>query len=228
MPAKATTGSPTLSLTISAEQYERAKQSDSGACLIADAIKSQYPNMSSVSVDMATIRCSDRKRGVRFTYLTPPEAQHLLLSFDQGWSNPTESVTIRRAVKINAITRTKGKDGTAATKLRREERRAQLEARVADGDELTTSEKRALTQLRKPYVPVERPASQPAPVVTGQSIPTVVGGQPIPQGPAHPNLLRSRNRHFGARVAAPGVQWEQAVEQAVAERLAQRAQNNAD
>ena len=53
-----------------------------------------------VSVDMATIRASDRKAGVRYVYLTPPAAQHLLLSFDQGWRQPTEEVIVKRAVKV--------------------------------------------------------------------------------------------------------------------------------
>jgi hypothetical protein len=229
MPAKKSPAtSPTLALTITADQYDRAIQSDSGACLIADAIKQQYPNLSSVSVDMATIRVSDRKRGLRFVYLTPPEAQHVLLSFDQGWANPTTDLTIKRAVKVNVIARAKtGPHSIEGRRASREEKRATLEAKVAAGEALTTGEKKALTQLQRPYEPAERPASQPPVTASigggGGGIPTVVGGAPMVQGPAHPNLLRSRKRHFGAKVAAPGVQWEQAVEKAVAERLAAQA-----
>ena len=58
----------------------------------------------------------------------------------------------------------------------------------------------------------------------GAAVPTIVGGQPMVQGPSHPNLLRSRKRHFGAKTAAPGVQWEQAIEEAVAARLAAQAE----
>jgi hypothetical protein len=36
-------GSPTLALAITKEQRDRAVKSNSGGCLIADAIQSQYP-----------------------------------------------------------------------------------------------------------------------------------------------------------------------------------------
>lgn len=224
MPAKKSpASSPTLEITITDEQYQRAVQSDSGACLIADAIKHQYPHLSSVSVDMATIRVSDRKRGLRFVYLTPPEAQHVLLSFDQGWSNPTADLTVKRAVKVNVIARQKtGKNSIEQTRQTREEKRTVLETKVAAGEELTPGEKSSLRQLQRPYEPVERPTAQPPATAVspgGGAIPTIVGGQPMVQGPAHPNLLRSRKRHFGARISAPGVQWQQAIEQAVNERL---------
>lgn len=229
MPAKKSPAhSPTLEITITDEQYERAVQGDSGACLIADAIKKQYPHLSNVSVDMATIRVSDRKRGLRFVYLTPPDAQHVLLSFDQGWSNPTSDLKVQRAVKVNVIARPKtGKGSTEVVRKTREERRAALEAKQSAGEELSSGEKKSLTALRKPYEPVERPASQPPVAVSnlhGGGTPTIVGGAPMVQGPAHPNLLRSRKRHFGAKVSSPGVQWEQAVEQAVAERLAAQSE----
>ncbi|HKE51285.1 MAG TPA: hypothetical protein VKE25_07225 [Actinomycetes bacterium] len=229
MPAKkATHTSPTLNIDITPEQYDRAVKSDSGACLIADAIKAQHPHLSSVSVDMATIRVSDRKRGLRFVYLTPPEAQHVLLSFDQGWSNPTEKLTIKRAVRVQVITRNatgpKSNEGRAE---RREAKKTMLEAKVAAGEELTRGEKSSLRQLQKPYEPIERPASQPPVTASpGGSVPTVVGGQPMVQGPSHPNLLRGRKRHFGAKVSSPGVQWTEAIEQAVEERIAQREQQS--
>ena len=225
MPAKKTpASSPTLAITITDEQHERAVKSDSGACLIADAIKHQYPHLSSVSVDMATVRVSDRKRGLRFVYLTPPEAQHVLLSFDQGWSTTTTELTIKRAVKVNTITRAKsGKGSIEQQRQTREDKRATLEAKQAAGEELTRGEKISLGHLQRAYEPVERPTAQPPVTVSnlnGSGTPTIVGGQPIVQGPAHPNLLRSRKRHFGAKVASPGEQWQQAVEQAVAERMA--------
>ena len=39
------------------------------------------------------------------------------------------------------------------------------------------------------------------------------------QGKPHPNLLRGRNRHFGAKLADPGQAFHDAVEAAVAERM---------
>lgn len=95
---KSSTSSPVLDVQITPEGFERAVRSASGGCLIADAIKDQHPAFSKVAVDMATIRVSDAKTGKRYIYLTPPAAQHLLLSFDQGWPKPPiEDIRIRRS-----------------------------------------------------------------------------------------------------------------------------------
>jgi hypothetical protein len=222
MPAKGTTSSPNLALTIGEEQYQRAVAGESGACLIADAIKAQYPHLSGVVVDMATIRVTDRKRGLRFTYLTPDDAQMVLLSFDQGWSNPTSELTIRRAVKVSKITRGRGKGGAADTAARRAARLSELEERTAAGEQLTRQERAALTRLRKPYTPVDRPTTSGPPRIASDG--TVIDGRPLRQGEPHPNLLRSRHRHYGARMSKPGNKFEEAVEQVVAERLAQRSE----
>lgn len=214
--------SPTLQITIGVEQVQRAIKSNSGGCLIADAIKSQYPNLSGVSVDMATIRVTDRERGERYTYLTPPAAQHVLLSFDQGWPNPTEQLMIRGAVKITPITRPKsGKYSPEGIRATREVRHQNLQAKVARGEPLTMGEKKALTRLSKPYAPNDRPSTTgPTEVLmdteTHQTV--IRGGRPILQGQAHPNLLRGRNRHFGAKLADPGEVFRQAVDAAIAER----------
>jgi hypothetical protein len=214
-------GSPTLEVQITPENHERAVESASGGCLIADAIKEQYPHLSKVTVDMATIRASDREQGVRFTYLTPPPAQHLLLAFDQGWPQPaTDRIMLRRAVKITPITRNPGAAQKAAT--RRAERLAELEQKVGAGEQLTKGERIALTRLRNAPAAPERPATQGhAEVKVDAAGRTVVeGGMPAVQGPAHPNLLRGRDRHFGAKLADPGRAFQEAVDAAVAERLA--------
>lgn len=218
--------SPTLVLTISEEQREEAINSNSGGCLIADAIKKQYPHLSGIIVDMATVRVSDREQGLRYTYLTPPGAQHCLLAFDQGWPNPSEQVTIKRAVKIHPITRPKtGPASTTAVAARRAERVATLTAKRDSGQPLTRGEKTALTRMSKAAPPVDRPTSNgptEVHVTDGGSShgAVVIGGRGIPQGPAHPNLLRGRDRHFGARLADPGQAFTEAVEAAVQERLA--------
>lgn len=211
--ARAKKGSPRLDVVITDEQYERARQSDSGGCLIADAIKAQYPHLTGITVDMATIRATDKAQGVRFTYLTPAPGQHLLLSFDQGWPNPTNKLTVRGAVKIDPIKRIASQ--TAAKKRRQTE----LEAKEAAGESLTPGERRALTIIRNhPHRPTtEGPTEVQEDKATGTV--TVRGGRPIPQGPAHPNLLRGRDRHFGAKLADPGQAFREAVDAAVAERL---------
>jgi hypothetical protein len=211
--------SPKLEIEISAEQHEHAIRSNSGACLIADAIKRTYPNLSGVTVDVATIRATDRENGVRYTYLTPPAAQHVLLAFDQGWANPVETLTVQRAVHIGPIY-TSRKNAAA-----RQARLDELEAIEAAGN-LTSGERSALTRMRS--APRKREAiTRGAPVVHVDAVhshTTVIGGEPPVQGDPHPNLLRGRNRHFGARLADPGLVFNEAVEQAVAQRLAERSQ----
>lgn len=213
---------PILELDITDENWQNAKQASSGGCLLADAIKRQYPHLSSVSVDMATIRATDRDKGYRYTWLTPATGQHLLLSYDQGWSQSTDKVKTNRPVKVTPVTRPKtGTNSVAARNERREARRAELEAKIERGEELTRTEKTSLTKVSQPFNPPARPASRGPVEVMGKDRNTVVhGGQPLPQGPAHPNLLRGRDRHFGAKVAQPAVAFSEAVEAAVAERLA--------
>lgn len=221
--------SPTIHVVISEAQYERARRSNSGACLIADAIKAAHPEFTKVSVDMATIRVTDTKAGFRYTYLTPPPAQHVLLSFDQGWKNPIDDLVVKRAVHIRAITRpADGPKSASAAVSRAVDRIATFEERIARGETLTKQEKSRLTMDRKlvqtaPKRPVRPHTEGPAEVVAhGRHNPVVVGGKSPPMGPSHPNLLRGSNRHFGAKLSDPGQVFHDAVEAAVAARLADR------
>ena len=203
---------PILDLEITDEIWETAKQASSGGCLIADAIKKQYPHLTGIAVDMATIRASDRAKGYRYTWLTPPVGQHLLLSFDQGWSQSTDRVKSRRPVKVTPITASKPRTKARAA------RKAELEGKLASGEELAAKEKSALARMQK-----SRPASTGRSEVSGRPVhgETVVhGGPPIKVGPAHPNLLRGKDRHFGAKTAQPAKAFAEAVETAVEERLA--------
>lgn len=68
---------------------------DSGHCAIADAIRRQWPDVRNVSVDLATIRWTDRAKGERYVYLTPQPAQQLLLAFDQGWRDRLVALSFR-------------------------------------------------------------------------------------------------------------------------------------
>lgn len=215
--------SPTLEVQITPEGHERAVKSASGGCLIADAIKEQYPHLSKVTVDMATIRATDRKQGVRFTYLTPPIAQHLLIGFDAGWPQATDHITLRRAVQVTQIVRPKtGPTSAAAVEAKRQQRITEFEQRLADGEGLTVNEKKALGKLRNSRPTPDRPSSYGQPEVRAerQRGTVVEGGPPPVQGRSHPNLLRGRDRHFGAKLADPGQAFTDAVEAAVAERLA--------
>ena len=220
--------SPTLDLQITEKQWERAKQSDSRGCLIADAIKSQYPHLSSIQVDMATVRVTDRAKGERYVYLTPESAQYLLLAFDQGWRQPTERVLLRGAVKIQAITTSKPRADA------RRARQLTLETKEAAGEDLTGRERQSLTKLRETNVLTgkqDRPTGHgPATLVeqtrdgAGKSVATIRGGRPPLVGEPHPNLLRGRRRAFGATLAQPGTIWQDALDRAVEQRLTAEAE----
>jgi hypothetical protein len=190
-----------IEVAITEENYARAVASDSGGCLIADALKEQ--GFSGVMVDMATIRVSDQAAGLRYYYLTPPEAQHVLLFFDQGWPNPPGEVVLRKPVKVLPITRAR------KSTRDRDARRAELEAKEARGEPLSRYEKSSLTNMRKHAA---RPSRTGPAKMTHENI--VVGGRPLIQSPANPNLLR-RNRIFGAKLAEPGVAFRKAVDEAV-------------
>jgi hypothetical protein len=214
--------SPTLDLEIPPDAYQHARLSASGSCLISDAIKRQYPHLTHISTDMATIRASDKRKGVRYTYLAPEDAQMCLLAFDQGWSNPVDHIVLRRAVKIDPITSARP-DAPHSVALAKEvaARRAAAASKQARGEDLTRGEKMSLSFAAKAKTrsPQQRPTARGAPEAmtrgAGEAGGAVVrGGSPIKQGPAHPNLLRGRNRHFGAKLAKGGSAWEEAVREA--------------
>lgn len=79
---------PWVRIEVTAEIIARSEQRNSSHCMIAEAIKEQHPEFSAISVDLQTIRFTDRKKGQRYTYLTPRRGQVGLVKFDQGI--PTE------------------------------------------------------------------------------------------------------------------------------------------
>jgi hypothetical protein len=213
------TASPKLEVRITPEQWNTAIQSKSGACLISDNIKTRYPHLLRPETDMATIRVTDPVKGVRYVYLTPPAAQQLLLDFDQGWDPTFADITIQTAVQIIPITRAAtGPSSTAARREKRAQKLAELEAKVAAGEELTRTEKITMAKMNKPYDPPERPNTRGARELSKDTT-AVIGGNP-PVKSTNPNLLTGRNRHYGARMADPGVAFNKAVKQRVAEQLA--------
>lgn len=74
----------TLTIPVTEEIIAAASRADSHRCMIADAIERALPNVRNVSVDVVTIRFSDRDRGQRYVYITPDLARQQLLRFDDG------------------------------------------------------------------------------------------------------------------------------------------------
>lgn len=213
--------SPTLNLEITKEIYDRAVRANSHACIIADAIKEQYPEFSSVDVNIATTRVSDRKRGERYIYLTPTSAGEQVLAFDQGWIQPEKSFPIkvryRNAVKILPIARSLSDIKLKAE--RKAKRQMELELKQKSGETLTTDEKIALTLIQKPKTSPERPTVYGAAEVVADKPEGVVvrGGREWKRKDSRlqKNLLHGTDRHFGAKQAQPSQVFKEAVDTAV-------------
>jgi hypothetical protein len=76
--------SPRVKIPVTSDFIATAVRFSSEHCMIADAIRAVIPDAAFISVDLQTIRWSDRKKGLRYTYLTPRMAQVALLNFDRG------------------------------------------------------------------------------------------------------------------------------------------------
>ena len=75
---------PRITAKVTKAIIEHAKIRNSTHCMIAMAIKDVRPDLTSVSVDLQTIRASDPKKRLRYSYLTPRDCQIALIEFDQG------------------------------------------------------------------------------------------------------------------------------------------------
>lgn len=190
-----------VTLHISDEIIDRAIRADSGGCVIADAIKAQVPNATAVTVDLATIRFSDKPAGKRYIYLTPDAAQLCVFAFDRGLRPAAQKLTLTRPIQIATI-----KAASNLDLAQRRARRAELEAK--DPLTLTSRERSSLTRLRQS---AERPATggpkkidQHGTITGGDPLPTTPGATPAERGArsgAIPELLPARARVFGARKA---------------------------
>jgi len=78
---------PKKLIQVTQDLIDGAKREDSSHCMIAEALKIALPQATHISVDLATIRYTDRRRRERVMILTPPPAQVGLLMFDQADSD---------------------------------------------------------------------------------------------------------------------------------------------
>jgi hypothetical protein len=225
--------SPKIEIIITKENYHRAIRASSGGCLVADAIKQQYPQFTNVEVGTQSTRVTDKERGERYIYLTPRIVGEALLYFDQGWTEDELSFpkqfVFKKAVQILPIV-SGGRKVLEARAKHRAARLAELEAKEKREEPLTNGEKAALTRMRTRKEPAKRPAKYgPAKVEAAGGTDIVIRGGTPPINPRYnPNLLHGRNRHFGAKTARPSEVFEQAVQQAMKERLEEAAPKEED
>lgn len=89
-----------LKIQVRQANIDKSVPRDSHHCMIADAIMEQVKSARNVSVDIATIRFTDKKLGQRFIYLTPPTAQQSLVDFDQGTEVKPFNFDLRTAIQV--------------------------------------------------------------------------------------------------------------------------------
>ena len=75
---------PRIRVPVTAKNIKDGMARNSNHCMIVDAIRAAYPGLTHVSVDLQTIRASDKKKGERYVWLTPRIGQVGLIKFDQG------------------------------------------------------------------------------------------------------------------------------------------------
>src|SRR5262245_58506770 len=95
---------PVVKIVVTPQQVKDAMRANSGHCMIAEAIIATVPNVDehTVSVDLQTIRFTDKKKGLRYIYLTPRNAQATLVEFDQGIDPEPPKFTLRNAHVLRA------------------------------------------------------------------------------------------------------------------------------
>lgn len=108
---------PQVTVNVTAEIIERSRPRDSRHCMIAEALRVAYPDAAKIAVDLATIRFTDRSKGLRYTYLTPRLGQAALVQFDQKVIPPPFSMRLRGAQVTRA-----GSSPTALTPAQQKQR----------------------------------------------------------------------------------------------------------
>lgn len=137
-------------IVVDAETIAQSSRADSSHCMIADAIRAAMPHVSSVAVDLQSIRFTDKKAGKRFVYFTPDICQIQLLRFDQGVIvEPWAFRLPARAAQITPIT-------------------ARKSDRNPFGRPLSEGPKK-ITQQAKNYVPTIVGGKMPPPAVLAHS-----------------------------------------------------------
>ena len=75
---------PRVIIDVSQETIDDSIKRNSSHCMIAEAVHRTLPYAINISVDLQTIRFTDKQRGLRYAYLTPRYAQIAIIQYDQG------------------------------------------------------------------------------------------------------------------------------------------------
>lgn len=112
------------SATVTAAEIRAAIKGDSSHCMIADALRREYPTATRILVDVRTVRMTDPIRRKRYTWLTPYEAARFLVRWDQGIEPPEFAVRLRTPIAITQAGNTGGNGSprTGSNKVERSTR----------------------------------------------------------------------------------------------------------
>jgi hypothetical protein len=175
-------------------------QRSSSACAIAEAVKQQIPNAIHVSVDLATIRWTDRVKQLRYVALTPMCAQELVVNFDQGLREKLQPIAFDLKPVIIARSGARRRQVPEATDLRGTGIPAAAspaeKALVDNWHPPQTACDGALVEPVKKQKRQPRMARTVSKAKPDGTVPTVLGGRMPPM-----SALPSNRRAFGLRQA---------------------------
>jgi len=110
---------PNLHVEVTQEFIDSAIRKHSSHCMVADAIRDQYPQYTHVAVNRQMIGISDKEKGLRYIYLTPIEVGSHIYTWDDTDEiiNPfTFQLKGSKAIIVKAGHR--DKSGTDSRRLR--------------------------------------------------------------------------------------------------------------
>ena len=160
-------------IEVTQSDIDKATRANSHSCMIADAIKRQYPEFTKISVDLATIRWSDKGKDRRVMCLTPLVCQQKLAAFDFG--------TMPKPFKFSLT-------ATQVTKLEKTEKDVD-----ADGKPVKRPDRPTATKTRRVSGPSKEKTLHNSSPTKVPSRDLIVGGHLPPQNRA------SLKREFGIR-----------------------------
>jgi hypothetical protein len=75
---------PAPKISITPDIIAAACVRNSSKCMVSDQIHESIPGACYISTDLQTIRWTDKKKGLRYVYLTPRNVQIAIVDFDKG------------------------------------------------------------------------------------------------------------------------------------------------
>ena len=75
---------PRIIFDVTKELINDGVSRNSNHCMVAEGLKSGYPELKYVAVDIQTIRASDPEKRERYVWITPRSVQQMIVDFDRG------------------------------------------------------------------------------------------------------------------------------------------------